>query len=415
MEQTDRYYDSMEIRDPIARERALMEALPGQIAYAKAHSAYFGTLLKDVDPAAITSRKALAGLPVTRKADLIEIQSKNYPFGGLNATPPGQLARIFVSPGPIFDLEGRRTDYWGFARALFAAGFRPGDIIHNSFSYHLTPAGAMIESGAQALGCAVVPGGVGQTEQQLQAIAAIRPQGYCGTPSFLKILLDKARVEHVDITSFRKALVSGEAFLPSQRAEFKAFGITARQCYGTADVGLIAYESEAEEGLIVTENVVVEIVRPGTGEPVEKTGDVGEVVVTLLQPDYPLIRFATGDLSAELDGISPCGRTNMRLRGWLGRADQVTKIRGMFVHPAQVSAVIKKHPAVLKARLVVDRIGDADEMLLEVEVSDPASFSEAALLEDLRSATKLRGRIAVLSPGTLPADAKMIEDRRKVE
>jgi len=415
MEQTDRYYDSMEIRDPIARERALMEALPGQIAYAKAHSAYFGTLLKDVDPAAITSRKALAGLPVTRKADLIEIQSKNYPFGGLNATPPGQLARIFVSPGPIFDLEGRRTDYWGFARTLFAAGFRPGDIIHNSFSYHLTPAGAMIESGAQALGCAVVPGGVGQTEQQLQAIAAIRPQGYCGTPSFLKILLDKARVERVDITSFRKALVSGEAFLPSQRAEFKAFGITARQCYGTADVGLIAYESEAEEGLIVTENVVVEIVRPGTGEPVEKTGDVGEVVVTLLQPDYPLIRFATGDLSAELDGISPCGRTNMRLRGWLGRADQVTKIRGMFVHPAQVSAVIKKHPAVLKARLVVDRIGDADEMLLEVEVSDPASFSEAALLEDLRSATKLRGRIAVLSPGTLPADAKMIEDRRKVE
>ncbi|MBX5453321.1 MAG: AMP-binding protein [Acidobacteriia bacterium] len=415
MEQTDRYYDSLEIRDPIVRERALMEALPGQIAYAKAHSAYFGALLKDVEPAEINSRKALAELPVTRKADLIEIQSKNYPFGGLNATPPGRLARIFASPGPIYDLEGRRKDYWGFARALFAAGFRPGDIIHNSFSYHLTPAGAMIESGAQALECAVVPGGVGQTEQQLQAIAAIRPDGYCGTPSFLKILLEKARAEGVEISSLKKALVSGEAFLPSQRSEFKAFGITARQCYGTADVGLIAYESETEEGLIVTENIVVELVRPGTGEPVEKTGDVGEVVVTLLQPDYPLIRFATGDLSSELAGISPCGRTNMRLRGWLGRADQATKIRGMFVHPAQVNAVVKKHPMVSKARLVVDRIGDADEMFLEVEVSDPGSFSEAALLEDLRSATKLRGRIVVCRPGTLPADAKMIEDRRKLE
>ena len=414
MTDPNRYYDASETRDPQAREAALFAAVPAQVAHAKARSAYFAALLKDVEPEAITSRQALAQLPVTRKSDLLEIQPKSLPFGGLNAVPPGKLSRIFMSPGPIYDPEGHGPDFWRFARALFAAGFRAGDIVHNAFSYHLTPAGSMIEGGAHALGCAVVPAGVGQTDLQLRAIADIRPAGYGGTPSFLKILLDKARESGTDISSLKKALVTGEAFLPPHRAELKAAGITARQCYGTADLGLVAYESEAEEGMIVDEGCLVEILRPGTGDPVEAEGEVGEVVVTLFDADYPLIRFATGDLSAVLPGMSPCGRTNMRLKGWMGRADQVTKIRGMFVHPVQVSAAVKKHPGIAKARLVVDRIGDADDMLLEVEVADTAALSQEALLDDLRATTKLRGRLALLAPGTLPADAKTIEDRRPV-
>lgn len=414
MTDPNRYYDASETRDPQAREAALFAAVPAQLAHAKAKSVYFAALLKDVEPEAITSRQALAQLPVTRKSDLLEIQPKSLPFGGLNAVPPGKLSRIFMSPGPIYDPEGHGPDFWRFARALFAAGFRAGDIVHNAFSYHLTPAGSMIEGGAHALGCAVVPAGVGQTDLQLRAIADIRPAGYGGTPSFLKILLDKARETGTDISSLKKALVTGEAFLPPHRAELKAAGITARQCYGTADLGLVAYESEAEEGMIVDEGCLVEILRPGTGDPVEAEGEVGEVVVTLFDGDYPLIRFATGDLSAVLPGVSPCGRTNMRLKGWMGRADQVTKIRGMFVHPVQVSAAVKKHPGVAKARLVVDRIGDADDMLLEVEVADTAALSQEALLDDLRAATKLRGRLVLLAPGTLPADAKTIEDRRPV-
>ncbi len=414
MTDPNRYYDASETRDPQAREAALFAAVPAQVAHAKARSAYFAALLKDVEPEAITSRQALAQLPVTRKSDLLEIQPKSLPFGGLNAVPPGKLSRIFMSPGPIYDPEGHGPDFWRFARALFAAGFRAGDIVHNAFSYHLTPAGSMIEGGAHALGCAVVPAGVGQTDLQLRAIADIRPAGYGGTPSFLKILLDKARESGTDISSLKKALVTGEAFLPPHRAELKAAGITARQCYGTADLGLVAYESEAEEGMIVDEGCLVEILRPGTGDPVEAEGEVGEVVVTLFDADYPLIRFATGDLSAVLPGMSPCGRTNMRLKGWMGRADQVTKIRGMFVHPVQVSAAVKKHPGIAKARLVVDRIGDADDMLLEVEVADAAALSQEALLDDLRATTKLRGRLALLAPGTLPADAKTIEDRRPV-
>lgn len=414
MTDPNRYYDASETRDPQAREAALFAAVPAQLAHAKAKSVYFAALLKDVEPEAITSRQALAQLPVTRKSDLLEIQPKSLPFGGLNAVPPGKLSRIFMSPGPIYDPEGHGPDFWRFARALFAAGFRAGDIVHNAFSYHLTPAGSMIEGGAHALGCAVVPAGVGQTDLQLRAIADIRPAGYGGTPSFLKILLDKARESGTDISSLKKALVTGEAFLPPHRAELKAAGITARQCYGTADLGLVAYESEAEEGMIVDEGCLVEILRPGTGDPVEVEGEVGEVVVTLFDGDYPLIRFATGDLSAVLPGVSPCGRTNMRLKGWMGRADQVTKIRGMFVHPVQVSAAVKKHPGVAKARLVVDRIGDADDMLLEVEVADAGALSQEALLDDLRATTKLRGRLVLLAPGTLPADAKTIEDRRPV-
>ncbi len=411
---TDRHYDARETRDPEAREAALLAALPAQVAHARAKAPYFAALFKDVDPAAITTRAALAQLPVTRKSDLIEIQPKSYPFGGLNATPPGRLARIFMSPGPIYDAEGHGPDFWRFGRALFAAGFRAGDIVHNSFSYHLTPAGSMIEGAAHALGCAVVPAGVGQTDLQLRAIADIRPHGYGGTPSFLRILVEKALAEGVDISPLKKALLAGEAFLPPHRAELKAAGIAARQCYGTADLGLVAYESEAEEGMIVDEGCLVEILRPGTGDPVEAVGEVGEVVVTLFEPDYPLVRFATGDLSAVLPGMSPCGRTNVRLRGWMGRADQVTKIRGMFVHPVQVSAAVKKHPAVGKARLVVDRAGDADDMVLEVEVADASALAQEALLDDLRNATKLRGRLALLAPGTLPDDAKTIEDRRPV-
>lgn len=411
---TDRHYDALETRDPEAREAALLQGLAAQVAHARAKAPYFSALFKDVDPAAITSRAALAQLPVTRKADLIEIQPKSLPFGGLNATPPGKLARIFMSPGPIYDAEGHDPDFWRFARGLFAAGFRAGEIVHNTFSYHLTPAGSMMESGAHAIGCAVVPAGVGQTDLQLRAIADIRPHGYAGTPSFLKILVEKAREDGADISSLKKALVTGEAFLPAMRAELKAAGIAARQCYGTADLGLVAYESEAEEGMIVDEGCLVEILRPGTGDPVEEPGEVGEVVVTLFEPDYPLVRFATGDLSAVLPGLSPCGRTNIRLRGWMGRADQVTKIRGMFVHPVQVSAAVKKHPMVGKARLVVERAGDGDDMILEVEVADAATLSETALVEDLRNATKLRGRVKIVAPGTLPDDGKTIEDRRPV-
>ena len=414
MTDSNRHYDSREIRDVEAREKALLQALTAQVAHAKAKAPYFAALFRDVDPAAVTSRQALAQLPVTRKSDLLEIQPRNYPFGGLNATPPGKLARIFMSPGPIYDVEGHGPDFWRFARGLFAAGFRAGDIVHNCFSYHLTPAASMIEGGAHALGCAVVPAGVGQTDLQLRAIADIRPQGYGGTPSFLKILVDKARETGTDISSLRKALVSGEAFLPPHRVELKAAGIAARQCYGTADLGMVAYESEAEEGLIVDEGCLVEILRPGTGDPVEAEGEVGEVVVTLFDPDYPLVRFATGDLSAVMPGLSPCGRTNIRLKGWMGRADQTTKIRGMFVHPVQVTAAVRKHPAIAKARLVVDRVGDQDDMLLEVEVTDSSTLVQEALLDDLRATTKLRGRLALLAPGTLPADAKTIDDRRPV-
>ncbi|MDQ0505705.1 phenylacetate--CoA ligase family protein [Xanthobacter agilis] len=414
MTDPNRYYDARETRAPEARETALLAALAAQVAHAKAKSAYFAALFKDVEPGAVTSRAALARLPVTRKSDLLEIQPRSLPFGGLNAVAPGKLSRIFMSPGPIYDPEGHGPDFWRFARALHAAGFRAGEIVHNSFSYHLTPAGSMIEGGAHALGCAVVPAGVGQTDLQLRAIADIRPDGYGGTPSFLKILVDKARESGTDISSLKKALVTGEAFLPAHRAELKAAGITARQCYGTADLGLVAYESEAEEGMIVDEGCLVEILRPGTGDPVEGVGEVGEVVVTLFDADYPLVRFATGDLSAVLPGLSPCGRTNVRLKGWMGRADQVTKIRGMFVHPVQVSAAVKKHAAVTRARLVVERIGDADDMLLEVEVADAAALAQEALLEDLRATTKLRGRLALIAPGSLPADAKTIDDRRPV-
>lgn len=402
------YFDALETRDPEQRERDLMARLPAQIAHAKAHAPWFGAALRDVEPAAITSRQALAQLPVLRKHQLIELQKARRPFGGLVAAQWGQIGRVFASPGPIYEPEGRNADYWRTARALYAAGFRAGDLVHNSFSYHMTPGGWILEGGALALGCTVFPAGVGQTEQQVQAMADLQPQGYVGTPSFLRILLDKADEMGLKIPSLTKALVSGEAFLPPVREALAARGIQGYQAYATADLGVIAYETPAREGLVVDEEVIVEIVRPGTGDPVP-AGEVGEVVVTTFNPTYPLIRFGTGDLSAVLPGVSPCGRTNMRIKGWLGRADQTTKVKGMFVHPEQIEAVRKRHPEVVRARLVVTNPDAIDTMTLLCEGAGDA----AAIAVTLREITKLRGEVKFVD--RLPNDGKVISDERKYD
>ena len=403
------HYDSLETRPPEQREGELFAALPAQIAHAKGNAPYFATLLADVNPREITSRKALATLPVTRKSDLVELQKQQLPFGGLNAIALGRLARLFVSPGPIYDAEGTGIDFWRSARAMYAAGFRAGDIVHNTFSYHLTPAGSMFETGAHALGCAVIPAGTGQTEMQVTTISALKPNAYAGTPSFLKMLFEKADEMGGDISSIRKAIVSGEAFLAPAREFAKARGVDAYQAYGSADLGIIAYESLAREGLILDEKIIVEIVRPGTGEPVAD-GEVGEVVVTTFNRDYPLIRFATGDLSAVLAGISPCGRTNIRIRGWMGRADQTTKVRGMFVHPHQIAEIVKRHPAIHKARLTVSHADSADVMLLSCETS--AEIDTEAVKNSIRDVTKLRGEVALVANGALANDGKVIDDCR---
>ncbi|HXH03781.1 MAG TPA: AMP-binding protein [Candidatus Competibacteraceae bacterium] len=409
------HFDELETQSPEARETRLMAALAAQLAHAKANSAAYARLLADIDPAAVTSREALARLPVVRKSELAALQQTARPFGGFNGTPLAALAKVFQSPGPLYEPEGRRPDYWRMARALFAAGLRPGELVHNTFSYHFTPAGSMMESGAAALGCPVFPAGVGQTELQVQAIADLRPVCYTGTPSFLKIILDKAAELGVDVSSLKKALVTGEALPGSLQQWFSERGIAVYQCYGTADLGLIAYESAAREGLIVDEGVIVEIVRPGTGDPVP-AGEVGEVVVTTLNPDYPLIRFGTGDLSALLPGTSPCGRTNLRIRGWLGRADQTTKVRGMFVHPAQVAEVLRRHPEVRRGRLVVDSHEHQDEMTLHCELAGAAPAGLAkAIAASLREVCKLRGNVKFVSPGELPNDGKVIDDIRRYE
>jgi phenylacetate-CoA ligase len=335
------------------------------------------------------------------------------PFGGLTAVETGRLARIFASPGPIYDPDGRRGDWWRMARALWAAGFRRGDVVHNCFSYHFTPAGMMLETGAQEIGCAVVPAGVGNTEQQVRAIVDIRPAGYVGTPSFLRIILEKGREMGADLSSMRRALVSGEALPPALRAEIGAAGIAVRQCYATADLGLVAYESVPDAGLVLDEWVIVEILRPGTGDPVGP-GEVGEVVVTTLNPDYPLIRFATGDLSMLLPGASPCGRTAPRLKGWMGRADQTTKVRGLFVHPSQVAEVARRHAAIGRCRLVVAGEGGNDRMELRAEVA-PGARGEGlaeAIAQSIQAVTRLRGDVAFVDPGALPNDGKVIEDAR---
>jgi len=396
----------------------LLKALPIQVAHAKLASAALAEILKDVSPADVTSRAALARLPVTRKHELLELQlksrsAKSSVFGGFSAESFGKnMPRVFASPGPIYEPEGTAKDYWRMARAIFAAGFRPGDLIHNSFSYHFVPAGSMMETGAHALGCTVFPGGTGQTEQQVQAMAELQPAGYIGTPSFLKIILEKAAEMGVALPSVTKAMFGGEAYPPSLRDWFTAHGVTGYQCYATADLGSIAFETAAREGLVVDEGVFLEIVRPGTGDPVAE-GEVGEVVVTTLNPTYPLIRFGTGDLSAVLPGACPTGRTNIRIKGWMGRADQTTKIRGMFVHPGQVDQIAKRFPEVTRARLVVTGEMANDVMTLKVETacSGPDSLSQK-LMEAIRDVTKLRGQVELVAVGALPNDGKVIEDAR---
>jgi phenylacetate-CoA ligase len=410
------HFDTLETRDPEVRERALLAALPLQIAHAKAKAPAFARLFEAVDAAEVTTRAALARLPVTRKSDLARLQDEARPFGGFAAAGWGELAHAFASPGRIYEPEGRRSDWWRLARALHAAGFRRGDLVHNCFAYHLTPAGFMLEGGAQALGCTVFPGGTGQTELQAQAIADLKPAGYVGTPSFLRIIVEKADELGLDVSSLRKALVSGEAFLPPHREALRARGIEALQTYATADLGCIAYESRAREGLIVDEGVLVEIVRPGTSDPLPE-GEVGEVVVTALaNADYPLIRFGTGDLSAVLPGISPCGRTNLRIKGWMGRADQTTKVKGMFVHPAQVAAIVARHADIAKARLVVDNADGNDRMTLHVEPRHSGAAPAAeSIIASIREVTKLRGEVVVRKPGELANDGKVIDDVRKID
>ncbi len=410
-----RFYDALETRAPQEREAALLAALPAQVAHARSHAPAFAAILADITPADITSRAALARLPVTRKHELHERQRAGIAdsaFGGFSAVGYGAaMPRIFCSPGPMYEPEGARRDYWRMARALYAAGFRAGELAHNSFSYHFVPAGSMMESGAHALGCTVFPGGTGQTKQQVQAMAELRPAGYIGTPSFLKLILEKAAELQQPLPSLTKALLSAEAFPPSLRDWFAERGVAGYQCYGTADLGLIAYETEARQGLVLDEGVLVEIVRPGTGDPVPE-GEVGELVVTTLNPEYPLIRFGTGDLSAVLPGTCPTGRTNTRIQGWMGRADQTTKVRGMFVQPGQIAAIAARFPQVLRARLVVSGEMASDQMVLRVETTETSSGLADRLQDAIRDVTKLRGEVELVAPGTLPNDGKVIEDAR---
>ncbi len=417
------FFDALEARNPAEREAAHMAALPAQIAYAQKYTTAFFDILNTVDATVITSRAELAKLPVTRKTQLHERQKATRLAGGdvfggfsslLRKAGQRDMGRVFASPGPIYEPEGKTPDYWRAGRAVFAAGFRAGDLAHNSFSYHMTPGAYMMESGAHAVGCTIFPAGTGQTEQQLQAIAELQPNGYLGTPSFLKILLEKAQEANQKL-SIKKGLVSGEAFPPSLRDWFTERGMNIYQCYATADLGLIAYETASREGMVLDEGVIVEIVRPGTGDPVPE-GEVGELVVTSLNPVYPLIRFGTGDLSAVLSGSCPTGRTNTRIKGWMGRADQTTKIRGMFVHPGQVAEVVKRFPEVARARLVVSGEMANDQMVLKVETAHAA---DAAMKEKIaiaiKEVTKLRGDVELLQIGSLPNDGKVIEDARSYQ
>jgi phenylacetate-coenzyme A ligase PaaK-like adenylate-forming protein len=404
------HYDTLEMREPSEREAELFSRLPGILHHAMAASAY-AERLKGIDPASVTSRAALARLPVLRKSELPALHKASLPFGGFVAHPPGAFARLFTSPGPIFEPEGRQADPWRGARALFAAGFRPGDVMLNTFSYHLTPGGFIFDSSARALGCAVIPAGPGNTEAQFELIEAYRPVCYSGTPDFLKILLDAAASAGRDISSIKRALVSGAAFPPSLQAEIKACGIDAYQAFGTADLGLIAFETEAREGMIVNEDLILEIVKPGTGDPVAD-GDVGEIVVTSLDPHHPWIRLALGDLTAALPGKSPCGRTNMRIKGWMGRADQTTKIKGMFVRPEQIADIGKRHPALGRLRLVVTREREMDAMTLKAETTAESDTLREEIAGTLRSVTMLGGNVELVSPGALPNDGKVIADER---
>ena len=405
------HYDALETRSPSEREADLFKRLP-DVLRAAAKAPAYAERLKGIDPAAITSRAALAALPVLRKSELPALHKAAPPFGGFVSSPAGSFGRLFTSPGPIFEPESAVDDPWRGARAVFAAGFRPGDIILNTFSYHLTPGGFIFDSSARALGCAVIPGGPGNTEQQFELIETYRPAGYSGTPDFLKILLDAADKTGRDASSIKRALVSGAAFPKSLQDEMKARGVDAYQNFGTADLGIVAYETPAREGLVVNENIIVEIVKPGTGEPVTD-GDVGEIVVTTLDPHHPWVRLALGDLSAVLSGPSPCGRTSMRIKGWMGRADQTAKVKGMFVRPEQIAEIGKRHPELGRLRLVVTRDRETDAMTLSAETATPADALRDAVASTLRAVTKLQGNVTLVAPGSLPNDGKAIADERK--
>lgn len=404
------FFDELEIRDGEQRETQLFKDLPAQIEHAMSAPGW-KRFLADVDPSRVTSRTALAELPVLRKTELKDLQADEPPFGGFTPGGPETWGRVFMSPGPIFEPMGLAGDPWRGARALFAAGFRSGDLVHNCFAYHLTPGGFILDEGARALGCAVIPAGVGNTELQIDTIEALKPAGLTGTPDFLKILQDKAAEAGRDVSSIKRALVSGGALFPSLREEYASRGVSVLQCYATADVGVIAYESDALEGMIVDEGVILEIVRPGTNDPVAE-GEVGEVVVTNFNRTYPMIRFGTGDLSAILPGASPCGRTNQRIKGWMGRADQTTKAKGMFVHPSQVADIGKAHPELGRLRLVVGRSNEQDSVVLQAECSDPADGLSEAVALTLQKICKVRGQIELVAVGSLANDGKVISDDR---
>ena len=408
------FYDSLETRSADERAQAQSESLRSQIEHVQNQTAAYAETLKDIDASAITDAASFSALPLTRKSELIELQQAQRPFGGYTANNASLHSHVFASPGPIYEPGFPVSDFWRFARALYASGFRRGDLVHNCFSYHFTPAGQMFDNAALALGCAVIPAGVGQTELQVQTIADLSPTAYVGTPSFLKIILEQATELGSNVGSISKAMMSGEALPAPLRDGFVERGIRVQQCYGTADLGLIAYESSAQEGLIIDEGVFVEIVRPGTGELVAE-GEVGEVVVTSLGQEYPLIRLATGDLSAFMSGTSPCGRTNQRIKGWMGRADQTAKVRGMFIHPEQVDRVVKRHTEIFKARLVIDWIEQADQITLQCESETSEAALAAAIADSIRSICKLRGEVEIVAPGTLPNDGKIIDDIRQYE
>jgi phenylacetate-CoA ligase len=413
------FYDDLETRDLDTRETSLFECLRGQIAKAQAEAPGMARHLEGVEAEAVTDRAQLARLPVLRKSALVEIQKAAPPFGGLTTRPASEFDHVFQSPGPIYEPGlSSAPDWWRTARALHAAGFRRGDIVHNSFAYHLTPAGHMMEAGARALGCAVLAGGVGNTEAQVNAAADVGVTGYVGTPDYLKVMLDKAVEAGCDLSGIKRAMVGGGPLFPSLRQEYSDRGIACMQSYAMADVGMIAYETADEsgalEGMIVEEGVILEIVRPGTGNPVPD-GEVGEVLVTVLNPDYPLIRFATGDMSAVLAGVSPCGRTNQRIKGWMGRADQTTKVKGMFVRPEQIAEILRRHPEIAKARLTVSRSGEQDAMMLAVEAANPTADLAMAVRETMQAVLKLRGTVEADIAGSLPNDGKVIDDIRKFD
>ena len=410
----DDFYDALETRDPALREEQQFDELKKQLHNARDHAPAYAAILADVDIASVNDRITLSAIPLTRKSDIAERQSELPPLGGYAAVQMDSFYNVFASPGGIFEPGAARDDYWNFARGLYAAGIRAGDLIHNTFSYHFTPAGLMVDSAARALGCPVFPGGIGQTELQVQVMARLKPRAYCGTPSFLKIILDKAAEMKISVDTLSLGLVGGEALPGSLRTELSDSGVDVVQFYGTADLGMVAYESSAKEGMILEEKVIVEIVRPGTGEPVAE-GEVGEIVVTTLSPEYPLIRFATGDLSAFMSGNSPCGRTNRRIKGWMGRADQTAKVRGMFVHPSQVASVVSRHDELLRARLVIGRVDNQDVMTLKCEIENQQESIEQLIEQSVREICKLRADIELCPAGALPNDGVVIEDARPLD